>query len=250
MATEATTTVQVFATPAELGYALAKQILDAYAAPPASPFLLGCPAGRSLRSTYHALAETKADLSDLVVVMMDEYVVDGQAVPVTERISCKRFAREMIGGPLGIPDDRIWLPDAADPAAYDERIAAAGGISLFSLASGSSDGHVAFLSPGSPRNGRTAIVEIAETTRNDNLATFPQLRTVEEVPREGVSVGIATILAARRLRLVLHGADKRGATARLLAFHGFDPSWPASLIHAHHDAEILVDRAALGEPRE
>ena len=120
----------------------------------------------------------------------------------------------------------------------------AGGIDLFLLASGASDGHVAFVPPGSRRDGRTAVLAIAESTRRDNLATFPAFRSLDEVPREGVSVGLGTIAAARALRLVLHGAGKRAAAARLLALDGFDPSWPASVVHDHPDAEIWLDREA------
>lgn len=49
------------------------------------------------------------------------------------------------------------------------------------------------------------------------------------------------VAAARSVRLVLHGADKRAATARLLALDAFDPAWPASIVHDHPDAEIWVD---------
>jgi glucosamine-6-phosphate deaminase len=236
--------VTVFADAEELGNALADEILEAYAARPGPRFLLGCPGGRSPRTTYRALASRDGDLRDLVVVMMDEYVVDGAAAPADAHFSCRRFALDEIARPLGLPGERVWLPDPSDPGAYDGRIAEAGGIDLFVLASGASDGHVAFLPPGSPRDGRTALVELAETTRRDNLATFPGFRSIDEVPRHGVSVGVATILAARRLRLVLHGADKRAAATRLLALDAFDPGWPASLVHEHSDARILLDRQA------
>src|SRR5438477_24821 len=134
----------------------------------------------------------------------------------------------------------------ADPAAYDERIVAAGGIDLFLLASGASDGHVAFLPPGSPLDGGTTVVPLAESTRRDNLATFPEFSSLEDVPEYGVSVGLGTIRAARSVRLVLHGADKREATAKLLALEDYDPAWPASVVHVCADAEIWVDQAALG----
>ena len=100
--------------------------------------------------------------------------------------------------------------------------------------------------PGSARDSRTRVVELAESTRRDNLATFPQFASLDEVPTHGVTVGLATIADARALRLVLHGADKRAATARLLALDRFDPTWPVSIVHDHPDAQILVDRAALG----
>lgn len=207
----------------------------------AGPFLLGCPAGRSLRTTYRALGRAGADLSRLVVVMMDEYV----GARADAHFSCRRFAREELAAPLGLAESQVWLPEEDDPAAYDERIEAAGGVDLFLLASGASDGHVAFVPPGAPAEGRTSVLELAESTRRDNLATFPAFASLEDVPTHGVSVGLGTIAAARALRLVLHGADKRAAAARLLALDGFDPAWPASIVHEHDDAEILLGREVL-----
>jgi len=231
--------VRVFADADELGAALAGEILVAYAAAPGR-FLLGCPGGRSLRTTYRALAARNADLSRLVVVMMDEYV----GAPPDAHYSCTRFAQEELAAPLGLADGQVWVPDPGDPPEYDERIARAGGIDLFLLASGASDGHVAFLPPGSRRDGRTSVVELATSTRRDNLATFPQFRSLDEVPLRGVSVGLGTISGARAVRLVLHGADKRAAAARLLSLDDFDPAWPASIVHACADAEIWIDEDA------
>jgi glucosamine-6-phosphate deaminase len=90
------------------------------------------------------------------------------------------------------------------------------------------------------------VIELAESTRRDNLATFPKFASLDEVPAQGVSVGLATIASARTLRLVLHGAAKRTAAARLRALDGFDPSWPASIVHDHPDAEIWIDEEAHG----
>jgi glucosamine-6-phosphate deaminase len=232
--------LRVFDDPETLGGALAGEILTRYDAAEGR-FLLGCPGGRSLRSTYGALAGRRRALSRLVVVMMDEYV----GVPAGAHHSCAGFARRELAGPLRLGDGQVWLPDAGDPAAYDEHIEAAGGIDTFLLASGASDCHVAFLPPCSPRDGRTAVVQLAESTRRDNLATFPEFRSLDEVPRHGVSVGLGTIARARALRLVLHGRDKRTAAARILGHDRFEPAWPATVVHDHPDAEIWVDREAL-----
>jgi glucosamine-6-phosphate deaminase len=241
---------RVFADPDELGEALADHVLSCYTRARETrgrrPFLLGCPGGRTPRTTYRALARRTADLSELTVVMMDEYVEDGGPAPADAHYSCRRFAYDEIARPLRIPDENVWLPDPANPAAYDERIVAAGGIDLFLLASGASDGHVAFLPPGSPLDGGTSVVPLAESTRRDNLATFPEFSSLDDVPEYGVSVGLGTIRAARSVRLVLHGADKREAAAKLLALEDYDPAWPASVVHVCADAEIWVDRAALG----
>ncbi|HEY3182007.1 MAG TPA: 6-phosphogluconolactonase [Gaiellaceae bacterium] len=232
--------VRVFADAEALGEALADEILARYEAT-AGAFLLGCPGGRSLGTTYRALAARGADLARLVIVMMDEYV----GAPVDAHYSCHGFALREIAGPLGLREEQVWLPDPGDPGRYDERIAAAGGIDLFLLASGASDGHVAFVPPGSPREGRTAVLALAESTRRDNLATFPEFASLEEVPSHGVSVGLGTIAAARAVRLVLHGPGKREATARLLALDAFDLAWPASIVHECVDAEIWVDTEAM-----
>jgi glucosamine-6-phosphate deaminase len=232
--------VRVFADADELGEALASEILERYENAD-GPFLLGCPGGRTPRSTYRALAGRGADLRRLVIVMMDEYV---PVPPVDAHHSCRGFALREIAAPLGIPEERVWLPDPAEPDAYDARIDAAGGIDLFVLASGASDGHVAFLPPGSPADGHTSVLELAESTRRDNLATFPDFASLDEVPTNGVSVGLGTIRRARAVRLALHGAHKRAAAERVLALGHFDPEWPASGVYACDDAAILLDEAA------
>jgi glucosamine-6-phosphate deaminase len=231
--------VRVLPSPMAIGEALAAEIAARHDADGA-PFLLGCPGGRSLRTTYAALGVMTRCFDRLVVVMMDEYV----GAPSDAHFSCSRFASEEIAVPLRIPPERVWLPDPSEPEAYDDRIAEAGGIELFLLASGASDGHIAFLPPGSPPTGGTAVVQIAESTRRDNLVTFPRFTALDEVPTHGVSVGLGTISAARSLRLVLHGADKRAAARRLLALDRFDPSWPASIVHEHADAVVLLDVVA------
>jgi glucosamine-6-phosphate deaminase len=230
--------VRVFADADELGATLAAEVLACYDGSE-GPYLLGCPGGRSLRTTYCALAAYGRTLDRLVVVMMDEYV----GAPPDAHYSCTRFAHDEIAEPLGAGE--VWLPDVDDPGAYDARIEDAGGVDLFLLASGASDGHVAFVPPGSPRGGRTSVIPLATSTRQDNVATFPDFDSLDDVPLQGVSVGLGTIADARRLRLVLHGAGKRAATARLLALDGFDSSWPASVVHDHPDAQVWIDKEAV-----
>jgi glucosamine-6-phosphate deaminase len=221
------TELRVFADAEELGRTLAREIVDA------TPRLLGCPGGRSLLTTYRALPE----LPETTIVMMDEYV---PVPPTSAHYSCRGFAEREL------PHAReVWTPDPDQPDAYDARIAEAGGIDLFLLASGASDGHVAFLGPGAPRDGRTSVVELAETTRRDNLVTFPQFQSPDDVPSHGVSVGLATIADARALRLVVHGRDKRHALERLLSLDAYDAEWPVSIVHEHPNAQILVDQEAM-----
>jgi glucosamine-6-phosphate deaminase len=255
--------VAVFADPPALGQALAADILAASMAARADRrrFLLGCPSGRSLKPTYDAMArlavEGAADLSHVVIVMMDEFVLpaDGGYAPCPPdaHYSCTRFAVEEIQGAVNaalpdaarIPDAHVWIPDPARPAEFDARLEAAGGVDLFLLASGASDGHVAFNPPGAARDSRTRIVALADSTRQDNLATFPQFHSLDEVPRHGVSVGLGTIASlSREVAMVMTGSHKRGAAERLLSLERFTPDWPASLVHDCARARILLDAAA------
>ena len=224
-------------------------------------FLLGCPTGRTPRPVYAAMGrrldQTKQDIAHLVLVMMDEYLVDArdgglEYAPASELWSCHHFARIEIAAQLnaGLPGDRqlressIWFPDPRDPSAYETRIADAGGIDFFMLASGASDGHVAFNPPGSARDSRTRVIPLSEETRRDNLRTFPAFGTLEAVPRHGVSVGIATMSDAREAMMIVWGAGKRETLARMLRAERYEPEWPATVIHEFAAREIVSDAEA------
>jgi glucosamine-6-phosphate deaminase len=251
----------VFPTPAHIGQALAELIADGIAAtPPGSRYLLGCPSGRSPLSTYQALADEvsrrRLDLSGLVIVMMDEYLEADTLRPVdpTVQHSCTRFGRTEIVGRLnnaagpgrGIAAENFWVPDPQDPGQYDADIEKAGGIDLFILASGASDGHIAFNPPGTTGDAGTRIVELAEQTRSDNLRTFVSFADdLARVPRRGVTVGVATIRdLSKRAVMVVHGAEKAEAVRRLQTTDRYEPDWPATILTECTAAQLFVDEAA------
>ena len=236
-----TTPIAIVATPEDAGALVADRILDVYV-DAAGPFHLGCPAGRTPRTTYEALgrraAERAIDLDRLVVVLMDEYLVDGALAPRTAHFSCRRFVDEHVLPHVG--DREVRCPDPDDPAAHD-----AIPIDLFLLASGASDGHVAFNPPGTALDSPTRVVELAESTRRDNLQTFPAFGSLDEVPRFGVSSGLRTITAARAAVLLLLGEAKATSYRRIAGLGDFDPAWPASVIHRCADPLVVVDTAVL-----
>ena len=258
--------VRVFRTPDDIGEALADRILRsiATAAAAGNGFLLGLPTGRTPRPVYAAMARrlttAPQSLAHVTLVMMDEYLVeaaDGFRYALTPGApSCHAFTDAEIVAPLNAalpPTSRIrrshvWFPDPLDPGDYDARITALGGIDFFLVASGAGDGHVAFNPPGSDLASLSRIVTLSEQTRRDNLLTFPALGRLENVPRFGVTVGVATIVAAREVVMVAWGEGKRDTVARMRAARGYDPSWPATLIHACTQGEIWVDEAASGVP--
>jgi glucosamine-6-phosphate deaminase len=245
--------VRVSENPEELGEALAGLVLARLEASGGNPFRLGCPAGRSLLPTYRALARRlpRELAAKLEPVLMDEYLLAGEhgalaLCPAGAHYSCRGFAAREIQAPLGLTRP-LRLPDPARPEAFDAELAAAGGVDLFLLASGASDGHVAMNPPGSDPDGRSRVVALAETTRADNLATFKGFASLAEVPRHGVSVGLGTIAAlAREAVMVVTGAHKREAARRLLAASAFDPAWPATILHRCRGARLWLDEAAAG----
>lgn len=253
----------VFRDPDLLGRELAREILQGAESTHGEgrTYLLGCPAGRSLRSTYASLADLAAakgaDLSHFAVAMMDEYLVptpDGPRLcPAEAHYSCRGYGRREILGRINhglpperrIPQENLWFPEPDDPTAYDERLREAGGVDLFLVASGASDGHVAFNPVGTELAARTRVIRLSRATRRDNLETFPGFASLDQVPTLGVSVGLGTIAEqSRRVVLVLTGAEKRAAVSRLRRCTDFAPEWPASFIFRCRDPRILVDRSS------
>jgi glucosamine-6-phosphate deaminase len=257
--------VRVFPSPDAIGDEVTERLLARIerARLTNSRFLLGCPTGRTPKPIFAAmarrLADKSQDLAHVVLVMMDEYLVpDGRSLThasPSHPWSCHHFARVEIAGRLNaalarahqVPEESIWFPDPAKPEAYDARISGSGGIDVFLLASGASDGHVAFNPPGSARDTRTRIIPLSEETRRDNLQTFPTFGTLDAVPHHGVSVGIDTIASAKEALMIVWGSGKRLTLKRMRSAGRYDPAWPATVIHECAAGEILADREALDE---
>lgn len=227
-----------------VGERVAATILDRLAATGDRPFLLGCPSGRTAMPVYEALARSKADLSRLVIVMMDDYLQDGRRVPSDLSYSCEGFAQRHIVAPIG-GGNEIWVPDPADPAGFDESIEASGGIDLFLLATGAGDGHIAFNQPGTPRDARTHVTALGEVTRRDNMGTFPEFTELDMVPTHGVTVGVDTIAAlSREVIMIVCGAHKHPAFQRIAAAGAYQPDWPATVVVECKNPTLIADRAA------
>lgn len=257
--------VRVLPTPEAIGADIAGRIVEKIdlARDSGRRFLLGCPTGRTPRPIYRAIEEklkaSRSDISNVVLVMMDEYLISvGEGfryAPSENPWTCHHFARAEILDRWNsslpprhqLSADSVWFPNPKDPARYDDEIDAAGGIDFFILASGASDGHVAFNPPGSSRDSRTRIIALSDETRRDNLKTFPAFKSLDSVPRHGVSVGIATIAAAKECVMVAWGTGKRLTVERMRSASHYDPDWPATIIHDCRTAEIVCDADAAGE---
>lgn len=255
--------VDIHQSPGSIGNAVANQIIVELAVAQQSGkyYLLGCPSGRTPRPIFAALATivrgSEIDLSNLVLIMMDDYVEAAgdsyKFVSDDRHFSCHRFADREIVSVLNeslseekqIKADNVWFPDPTQAAAYDEKIAQFGGVDLFILASGASDGHVAFNQPGSQRDGKSSVTFLATSTRQDNLKTFPDFESLDQVPQFGVTVGVGTIANnSKSAVMVLLGESKRLAFAKITNTEEYDTTWPSSIIVECHNAVLYADKAA------
>ena len=253
--------IRVLPTPEAIGADVAARLLERIdaARDAGRRFLLGCPTGRTPRPIYGAVARrlssTKQNISHLVLVMMDEYLTrDGDGFRYADAHnawSCHHFARVRIveawnrelAASHRLRQESVWFPDPNAPARYDDGIGEAGGIDFFILASGASDGHVAFNPPGSARESVTRIVALSDETRRDNLRTFPEFGTLGAVPSHGVSVGLATIAASKECAMVVTGHGKRLTFQKMRDTNRYQADWPATIIH-ECTGEIISDAEA------
>ena len=133
------------------------------------------------------------------------------------------------------------VPHDGTPASlqqHEARLLRAGGVQVQFLGIGR-NGHLAFNEPGTPFDSGFHRTVLAETTRDDARARFAP----EEPPRDAVTSGLATILAAKRLVLCAFGAAKRDAVVAMLR-GPVVPACPASLLRRHGNALVLLDPAA------
>lgn len=246
----------------EVGEFVARKIAASIIQAGPKRIVLGFPSGRTPRPTIKSLAQIvrdeELDLSKVHILLMDDYVWESSSngfenVGINEHFSCRKFARDEMLAVINeglekakqIKPENLHAPDAANPGAYEILIDELGGIDIFILASGTSDGHVAFNGPGAARDSLTSVMKLAEKTRNDNLLTFPDFKSIEDVPRFGVSVGISTIADKSRLAImILTSSEKKEAFRTISSATEYDPNWPATVVVECQEGLIVVDELA------
>jgi glucosamine-6-phosphate deaminase len=206
--------------------------------------VLGLATGSSPLPVYDELADRHAgglDFSQASGFALDEYV----GLPAGHPESYREVIRREFTNRVNIAPENVHGPDgtAGDiPAAcraYEEAIAAAGGVDLQLLGVGT-DGHLAFNEPGSSFASRTRIKSLIEQTRRDNARFFNSLA---EVPHHVLTQGLGTIMEARHVILLATGAQKAQAV-RDFVEGPVSAICPASVLQFHPHATVLLDEAA------
>ena len=214
---------------------------------------LGLATGRTMEPVYGALARRMARLDPTLAAKvrdtwcsfnLDEYV---GLTPQTPTSFAATMARQLVA-PLGLDPGRVWLPDgrADDPEAearrYGAAVAGAGGIGLQVLGLGL-NGHVGFNEPPSDTGVACRCVTLSDHTRRQNAGAFGG--DPDAVPRQAITLGMAEILSARRVLLVVTGAEKAAVLRRALA----EPptaELPASWLQHHPGVTVIADAGAMG----
>ncbi len=104
-----------------------------------------------------------------------------------------------------------------------------------------SNGHIGFNEPGTSFDSLTHIVELKEKTRQDNARFFEPLN--EEVPTHAITMGVASIMSAKKVLLVASGANKADAIKAMINGE-VNENMPASVLQRHQDVVVIVDEAA------
>jgi glucosamine-6-phosphate deaminase len=234
--------IEVLASPEAVAARAAAIVADLLRARPGA--VLGLPAGNTPRPVYAELVrrhrEDGLSFAGATAFSLDEYV----GLPPDHPATFRRQLDDGLFRHVDLSAARTHAPDggAADldgeSARYEQAIARAGGFDLVLLGIGG-NGHIAFNEPGSPATSRTRVVALAPETRAGARAGFADGRA----PERAVTVGVATILDARRCLLLACGAAKAEAVARALGAPP-TPLVPASALQAHPRTTALLDQAA------
>ncbi len=215
-----------------------------------SALVLGLATGRTPIAVYDELVARveagRLDMNSALAFNLDEYCGLGARDPHAFAV----WMRERFFDRVGWPESRRRIPSGivaqsereGHCAEYEAAIRAADGIDLQLLGIGR-NGHIGFNEPGSARESRTRFVRLCDETIEDAARDFG---SAAKVPESAITMGVATILEARRVRLLAFGAKKRVALER--ALHGeISSDCPASFLREHSDVRIYADAAALSE---
>lgn len=210
--------------------------------------VLGLATGSTPIGTYDQLVEwyNKGDLdfSEVTTVNLDEY----KGLPRTNNQSYYYFMHQHLFDRVNIDPERTNVPNGMEPDAekecgrYEELIRSLGGVDLQLLGLGH-NGHIGFNEPGEAFEKETHCVDLTESTIEANKRFFA---SADDVPKQAYTMGIKTIMQAKKILIVVNGENKADIVER--AFFGpVTPEVPASILQLHNDVTLVGDEEALAK---
>ena len=207
--------------------------------------VLGFATGSTPLGTYKELIrmhlEEGLDFSQAVTFNLDEYI----GLPKDNDQSYHYFMWENLFKHINVLESNVHIPQGMGDdiqqkcIEYEEEIFDHGGLDVQLLGIGG-NGHIAFNEPGSSLGSRTRIKTLDEKTIQDNARFF---KSIDEVPRYCVTMGIGTIMEAEKLILLANKENKADAVQKTIE-GPITASVPASAIQLHPNATVIVDKAA------
>ncbi len=213
--------------------------------------VLGLATGATPVGIYQQLIEwyRKGDLdfSEVITVNLDEY----KGLPRTSEQSYYYYMRHNFFDHINIRPENTFLPDGMEPDSgkacrdYGNVIHRIGGVDLQLLGLGH-NGHIGFNEPDHAFEKDIHCVKLSESTIKANARFFAG---IGEVPTQAYTMGIKTIMQARKIVIAVSGADKADILKE--AFFGpVTPHVPASILQMHNDVTVVADEAALDKVNE
>ena len=216
---------------------------------PKKPFVLGLPTGSSPVGMYKELARLnklkKVNFANVVTFNMDEYV----GIPEKHPQSYHSFMWTNFFNHINIKKSNVNILNGnaknlqAECDRYERKIKKYGGIELFVGGIGP-DGHIAFNEPGSSLASRTRIKTLTEDTAIANSRFFGG--DVNKVPKTALTVGVATVMDAKTVMIIVSGHNKAHALQQAVEF-GVNHMWTLSCLQLHPHGIIVCDEAATVE---
>lgn len=202
--------------------------------------VLGLATGSSPVGVYKCLVEKFnkgcLDFSDVISINLDEYVgLDG-----SHEQSYRYFMQDHLFNYVNIKPENTFVPNgcasdlAAECSEYDARVTRLGGIDLQLLGIGP-DGHIGFNEPDDHFTAETHVVDLLPSTIEANSRFFS---SIDEVPKQAVSMGMGSIMKAKKILLIANGKAKKDVLME--ALNGkITPDLPASLLQLHRDVTVI-----------
>ncbi len=236
--------VEVYPDAQGAGRAVARMVARFVQVKPDS--VLGLATGHTMAPLYGELVrlheEESVSFKDAVAINLDEYVGLGTGhVDSLREFMMLRLISQI---DLPVSSFNILRGRAHDLDSECERYAgvieAAGGIDLQLLGLGR-NGHIGFNEPGSAADSRVRVVDLTETTKAVNAGDF---RKINKSPAKGITLGVADVLDARRIVMMVTGWEKAEILHRTLTTAP-TADVPATFLHPHSDVILVADREAM-----